>query len=390
MKRSVGITWGLVVTSLLLWAPEPQAWARGRSHGIQRGRSATARRARAQRRARKIARSLRRTRRRSRRCRRLGDRLVKLKYLQGGSVWIPAEARCGGSFPVVVLLHGNNTSRERTKSLDGGRHLERWARRYLNRKLIRPMVLAEPIHFGACAPPARRKGLPYLFAGRFSFARYRKLLEATLRKNGIRASSWSFIGHSGAACCLTMGMFAIQKVWPNIRVWASADGCYNGDIQAVGVARLFAHKATKVINACRGYPAYRGYRRYERTLLTRSAKDVRCDKRYYKTCRRHPSKRWYSYVTRFSSPADHGKVLVELFKTVVFHDFPSSRRVAIQRRRAARRRRLARLRRRRARRRAHGRRLRQRRARQRTRARRQRRPLRARGRRLHGGLAERE
>lgn len=265
---------------------------------------------------------------------------MKLKYLHGGSVWIPSEARCGGRFPVVVLLHGNNTSRERVKSLGGGRNLEKWARRYLNGKLIRPLILAEPIHFGACAPPARRKGLPYLFTGRFRFAKYRKLLEAKLRKQGIRASSWSFIGHSGAACCLTMGMFAIQKVWPKIRVWASADGCYNGQLQAATLMRQFDGKRTKVINACRGYPAYKGYKKYERTLLTRKASTVRCDKRYYKTCRRHPVKRWFSYVTRFASPRDHGKVLVELFKTLVFHDYPSARRVALKKRQAARRRRL--------------------------------------------------
>jgi len=325
---------------------------------------------------------------RSRRCRR-ADKLVQLKYLHGGSIWIPSEARCGGRFPVVVLLHGNNTSRERVKSLGGGRHLERWARRYLNGRLIRPLILAEPIHFGACAPPARRKGLPYLFTGRFRFDKYRKLLEAKLRRHGIRASSWSFIGHSGAACCLTMGMFAIQKVWPRIRVWASADGCYNGQLQAATLMQQFDGKPTKVINACRGYPAYKGYKKYERTLLTRKANPVRCDKRYYKTCRRHPVKRWFSYVTRFASPADHGKVLVELFKTLVFHDYPSARRVALKKRRAARRRRLARLRRRRA---SHRRRLarRRRRLRRRKRLRQVQRKRRRPKRRLRRTVAERD
>lgn len=321
-----------ILVGLLVWmTPARELGARSARHRIRTPRRAVKKGTRA--------------RARTRPCRRRPDKLVQLKYLHGGSVWIPTEARCGGRFPVVVLLHGNNTSRERIKSLGGGRHLEKWARRYLNGKLIQPLILAEPIHFGACAPPARRKGLPYLFTGRFRFDQYRKLLEAKLRKHGIRASSWSFIGHSGAACCLTMGMFAIQKVWPQIRVWASADGCYNGQLQAATLMQQFDGKRTKVINACRGFPAYQGYKKYERTLLTRKASNVRCDKRYYKTCRRHPEKRWFSYVTRFASPADHGKVLVELFKTLVFHDYPSARRVALKKRQVAQRRRRARLRR---------------------------------------------
>jgi hypothetical protein len=333
MKHATRGLVGILMGLLAFAAPARESEARSKNHRI-----------------RKSSRGVKKKRSPRRRCRRRGDKLVGLKYLHGGAVWIPAEARCGGRFPVVVLLHGNNTRRERIKSLGGGRNLEKWARRYLNGKLIRPLILAEPIHFGACAPPERRAGLPYLFTGRFRFDKYRKLLEAKLRRYGIRASSWSFIGHSGAACCLTMGMFAIQKVWPKIRVWASADGCYNGQLQAATVMQQFDGKATKVINACRGYPAYRGYKKYERTLLTRKAQPVRCDKRYYKTCRRHPVKRWFSYVTQFSSPADHGKVLVELFKTLVFHDYPSARRVALKKRRqkAARRRRLARQRRQKA------------------------------------------
>ncbi|MFH2009519.1 MAG: hypothetical protein ABI333_23200, partial [bacterium] len=279
---------------------------------------------------------------RARGCRkRRGDQLVALKYLQGGAVWIPSEARCGGSFPVVVLLHGNNTDKEKVKSLGGGRNLDRWARRYLNGKLIRPVILAEPIHFGACASAERRHGLPYLFSGRFDFTRYRKLLEATLRRRGIRAQSWSFIGHSGAACCLHMGMFGLEKAWPEIRVWASADGCYSNTLQAATLVRQFEKRRTKVINSCRGYPSYKGYKQYEHALLSPDAKAVRCDKRYYKRCRRHPTQPWFSYVTQFSGGEKHSQVLVELFKTVVFHEFPSAKRIAYKKQLAARRKRIA-------------------------------------------------
>ena len=61
---------------------------------------------------------------------------------------------------------------------------------------------------------------------------------------------------------------------------------------------------------------------------------TRCDARYYKRCLKHPSRPWYSYVTRFSGAHQHGQVLVELFKTVLFHEFPSPRRLARLRRRS--------------------------------------------------------
>jgi hypothetical protein len=269
---------------------------------------------------------------------------VPLKYLHGGGVWIPAEARCGGSYPVVVLLHGNNTSKETVKSLGPGpesRRFDQIARKYLGGKLISPVILAEPIHFAACANDAGRKGLEYLFAGSFDFATYRKLLEESLRKQGIRARSWSFIGHSGAACCLQMGMFAVKKVWPEIKVWASADGCYSGDGQAATVLEQFGTSRTKVINACRGVGAYPGYKAYERTLLGASATKVPCDGKYYQTCKRHPQKPYYSYVTQFAGSEKHSQVLIELFKTVLYHDFPSARRVELAKAAEARRRRLA-------------------------------------------------
>jgi hypothetical protein len=177
---------------------------------------------------------------------------------------------------------------------------------------------------------------------------YRRKLERLLRKNGIRARSWSFIGHSGAACCLATGMFDLRRAWPRIRVWASADGCYQGSVQAAVIKRQYGQTRTKIINACQGYPAYKRYRAYERTLLTPRATKPDCDARHYKRCRRHPRRPWFSYETRFRGPKRHSQVVVELFKTIVFREFPSKRRVRLARLRRLRK--LRRAKRRRARR----------------------------------------
>ena len=124
---------GILIALLIFVVPTTELDARSRRRQAGQRRPAVTEHRAAMRpgRQRQARRRVRRRARRGRRCRRLGDRLEKLKYLHGGSVWIPKEARCGGSFPVVVLLHGNNTSKEKVKSLGGGRNLDRWARREL-------------------------------------------------------------------------------------------------------------------------------------------------------------------------------------------------------------------------------------------------------------------
>ena len=73
------------------------------------------------------------------------DELVPLAYPQHGSVWIPAEAQCGGSFPLVVMLHGINPAKNQTPSLGGGRRLEYEVRSLIDAHLMDPVVLAEPV-----------------------------------------------------------------------------------------------------------------------------------------------------------------------------------------------------------------------------------------------------
>ncbi len=277
---------------------------------------------------------------RRRRCRARRDITVPLKYKDGGQVWIPREAACGGRFPVLVLLHGNNPYGRLHKYIGGGKNIDRIVRRYLDKRLIEPVVLAEPIHHAVCKREEERHGLELLWGGSFSFRTYRRLLLRVLRKYRIRAKSWSLIGHSGAGCCPSAGLFAAAKVWRRLKIWATADTCYENPKTWLLPIQRFRGTSTILYNSCRGEKFYPGYREYARHMFTRRPRKVRCDRHYYKECVRHPHRRWYGFVVRTDTVPGHGPVVTELIKTIVWRHFPSRwRRLARLRRLKARRRR---------------------------------------------------
>jgi hypothetical protein len=256
---------------------------------------------------------------RRQRCRRR-DKLVKLKYTHGGQVWIPRRISCGGTAPVIILLHGNNKSLDRHPSLGGGRHLEKLVSKYVRGRMIWPVVLAEPIHHGTCSK--RRGGLPAVFGQGFSFKVYRKRLTRLLRKHGIRVRSWSVMAHSGSGCCPGAGIFAAVKAFGQLYLYATSDTCYGSPFYANFALRHFLRKRTRVVNTCRGVAGYPAYKRYEKTLIGKQYQ--RCghiDRRYYKRCRKRRGKHFYAYVTKPTTVQSHNQVFKEIVKTLLFKFF---------------------------------------------------------------------
>lgn len=248
------------------------------------------------------------------------DKLVKLKYKQGGQVWIPRRISCGGTAPVVILLHGNNSSLDRHPSLGGGRHLEKLVSKYVRSRQIWPVVLAEPIHHGSCSKS--RGGLPSVFGQGFSFKIYRQKLAKLLRKHGIRVRSWSLMAHSGSGCCPGAGIFAAVKAFPRLFLYATSDTCYGSPFYANFIVTNFLRKRTRVVNTCRGAAGYPAYRRYEKTFIgKRPQRCGRVDQRYYKRCRKRRGKRWYAYVTKPTTVTSHNQVFKEIVKTLLYKFF---------------------------------------------------------------------
>jgi hypothetical protein len=256
---------------------------------------------------------------RRRRCLRR-DKLVKLKYTHGGQVWIPARIACGGTAPVIVLLHGNNAALDRHPSLGGGRHLEKLVSKYVRSRQIWPVVLAEPIHHGTCSK--NRGNLPSVFGQGFNFKVYRQKLTRLLRKHGIRVRSWSLMAHSGAGCCPGAGIFAAVQAFPRLYIYATSDTCYGSPFYANFIITHFLRKRTRVVNTCRGAAGYPAYKRYERTFIgKRFASCGRIDPNYYARCRRRPHKFWYAYVTKPTGVKSHNQVFQEIVKTLLYKHF---------------------------------------------------------------------
>jgi hypothetical protein len=255
------------------------------------------------------------------------DRMVKLNYTHGGQVWIPRRVSCGGTAFVVILLHGNNQRLNRHPTLGGGRRVERLVSKYVRGRLIWPVILAEPVHHGACAKAAKAKGLPPVFGGRFSFAVYKKKLQRLLRKRGIKVKSWSLLAHSGAGCCAGAGIYAAARVFKRVYVFGTSDACYGSRFYTDFVHKRFGGKRTRVVNTCRGIDAHQDYQAYERRLVGKRPRRFRpCDRRYYKRCLRNRRRLWYAYVTKPRTVRSHRQVFTEFIKTVLFKFFRNRRR----------------------------------------------------------------
>jgi hypothetical protein len=252
------------------------------------------------------------------------DLLLPLDYTHGGSVFVPRAVSCGGTAPLVIMLHGNNTSADKHPSLGGGRNLDKLVAKYINGGLIYPVILAEPVHHGTCSPAAQRGNLSPVFGGKFSFEVYRTKLLGLLRTRGIRPRHVSVVAHSGAGCCPGAGIFAATKAFPNLFLYGTSDTCYGAGHYASFPATQFAATSTRVVNACRGPDGYSGYEAYEKALLGDGRRPFPCDKTYYQRCVRHPRKPWFSFVTKPSTVKSHNQVFTEFVKSVLFKFFKRS------------------------------------------------------------------
>jgi hypothetical protein len=235
-------------------------------------------------------------------CRRDRDELVPLKYPDAGQVWIPREVRCGGRAEVVILLHGNQGSPSSTPSVGGGRHLERLARQLLSSGNIRPVILAEPVHYSSCG------GGRDLFGGAMSFVEYRKRLMRVLGERKIRPGSLAVIGHSGACCCPNSGIFKAAEQLGRLKVLATSDTCYHSQIYSKRLHEVLK-AGTVYMNVSRGEPSYDRYKTWETEMLGKKPVPFRlCRKELYRRCIKHPTRPWFSYTTKRTDVGYHDAI----------------------------------------------------------------------------------
>jgi hypothetical protein len=129
----------------------------------------------------------------------------------GGRVWVPAEASCAGSYPLIVFLHGCMRSTHASVHRNFGDGLDNdiipLAKRIIQTGLSKPVILAAP---SQTVGSAMYDGVPdspcgeSLWGSEFDPSRFVDLVRTKL-PDGVTISSVSFIGHAEAGCSINTG-----------------------------------------------------------------------------------------------------------------------------------------------------------------------------------------
>jgi hypothetical protein len=222
------------------------------------------------------------------------DLLVELPYPhEWGKVFIPKEARCGGAFDLILLLHGVVQKGATPSMMLGGgvtekdRYLEELTRSLLDAKQVRPIILADPTDIGTSCQ--------LYDEGDFDFLGYFQQLQQVLAKEKIQVRSISAAGHSGSACCLKAGMYRITDYFPELLVWGSIDSCYGSDAYA-RFAKETLPKTTMIFTVTRT-GKFNKNKAYLNEIIGKTPEDLSCDTNQFDTCQKNPSRPWYLFQT---------------------------------------------------------------------------------------------
>jgi hypothetical protein len=225
------------------------------------------------------------------------DEIVRVDYPDRGALWIPREAQCGGSFPLLVHLHGINPQDNPTPSLGGGRHVEHLVRSLIDYGVIRPLIVAEPVDLGDDAASSTGLYAPDHFEPAAHLDRLRPHLEA----RGITLASLSYSGHSGAGCDSRNGLYLVLQRYaqlipayaPSLKLWGLEDVCYIGSYHWTAPMAALAGKGVALINVWSGQNDPTSF---ENGLFPDPA-PLPCASAIYSKCIRHQVEPWCSYRT---------------------------------------------------------------------------------------------
>jgi hypothetical protein len=226
-------------------------------------------------------------------CNETEDLLLDLAYPhEWGRVLIPKEARCGGSFDLILLLHGVVLSPKKPSLMLGGgatekdRYLEKTVRSLLDENKTRPILIADPTDIGTSCQLYDKKD--------FDFLLYFERLHAELQRHKLQVRSISAAGHSGSACCMSAGMFRIIESFPDLKLWGSIDSCYGNQSYAKFITEKLPAHTTKFTMTLTG--KFQGSS-YLKSVLGASPQKLKCDEKF-DACQKHAKKPWYVFQTR--------------------------------------------------------------------------------------------
>jgi hypothetical protein len=229
------------------------------------------------------------------------DELIDLPYPDAGKVYLPHEARCGGSFDLVVMLHGINPTASRAPSLGGGRRLELLARHLVDAGVMRPILLAEPVHLEATSAT--------LYGPEFDPVKHIEAIEGVFGAKRIKIGALSYTGHSGAGCHEDNGLYRVLARLPDLvpahapflALWGLMDVCYETSYHWERPLSVLSYTSTAIVNV---YSVQGDPDAFEENLLGASL-TLPCSPELYISCLAHAERPWCSYRTRAAAGINH-------------------------------------------------------------------------------------
>ncbi len=154
----------------------------------------------------------------------------------GGRVWVPSEANCPGSYPLIVFLHGCMRESHATKHRNFGDGLEYdiipLTKRFIQAGTVRPLILAAPSQTRGLAnfrgSPDSPCG-PSLWGSEFDAAAFVDQVREEL-PDGVILSSVSFVTHDGAACSIMSGLHSAAMRFSTAYAVGQFDSCASSEL----------------------------------------------------------------------------------------------------------------------------------------------------------------
>jgi hypothetical protein len=149
----------------------------------------------------------------------------------GGRVWVPSEASCAGSYPLIVFLHGCMTktaAKSHTYFGDNSAYdIIPIAKSLVNSGKVTPFIMAAPSQTLGTATFNNVENSPCgesLWGNYFNPSEFVNLVKSNLPA-GVSISSVSFVGHSGAGCHTSSGIHRALKDVSGIFAIGQFDTC---------------------------------------------------------------------------------------------------------------------------------------------------------------------
>ncbi|MBW2971472.1 hypothetical protein KY359_00405 [Candidatus Woesearchaeota archaeon] len=233
---------------------------------------------------------------------------------EGGRVWVPAEASCAGSYPLIIFLHGCMRASHATTHRSFGDStpddIIPLAKQLIQQRKSAPVIMAAP---SQTVGSATFEGVPNspcggsLWGTEFDPNAFVDLVRANL-PGGVTVSSVSFVGHSEAGCDSATGIHKAARDVASIFAVGQFDTCANADLGNSLRDKIGTGKKFMAV-----YAALGAERAAQRSAMGITA-ETQCPQTdiqggELEECFANETNNYYAYKLRDSSPASHGIAL---------------------------------------------------------------------------------